>query len=115
MTIATATAVFRLKEREEGISMQYEQIGIPGVAENKVFEPKTRNGVEKIVRKKLMSYIREKLRVDQNKFADMLKVCPASVSQWLYSDRMPSARVLFKMSSEFGLSSEEVLELFKVS
>ena len=95
--------------------MNYEQMGIPGVAENKVFEPKTRNGVGKIIRKKLMSYIREKLRVDQNKFAGMLKVCPASVSQWLYSDRMPSARVLLKMSSQFGLSYEEVLELFEVA
>lgn len=95
--------------------MQYEQQGIPGIAENKIFEPKTRNGVGKIVRKNLFDYIRVKLGVDQRKFAKMLKVSDASITQWLYTDRMPSARVMLKMSSEFGLSYAEVLELFEVA
>ena len=95
--------------------MKYEQMGIPGVADNKVFESKTRNGVGKIVRKKLFDYIHAKLGVEQNEFAKMLNVSPASVTQWLYSDRMPSARVFFKMASEFGFSYDEVIELFKVA
>ena len=95
--------------------MQYEQIGIPGIADNKPFEPKTRNGVGKIVRKKLFEYICSKLGTDQSTFARMLKVCPASVTQWLYTDRMPSTRVFQKMVSKFGLSYEEVLDLFKVA
>lgn len=96
--------------------MKLMQIAIPGTGiENKLFDPKTRNGVGKLVRKKLNEYIREKLRVDQNKFAGMLGVSPATVTQWLYSERMPSARVFLKISSAFGLSYEEVVELFEVA
>lgn len=95
--------------------MSYIQVGIPGVAQDKNFETKKKYGSGKPLRKKLYEYIYAKLGTDQSGFARMMSISAATVTQWLYTDRMPSGNVFVRMSTNLGLSYEEVLELFKVA
>ena len=91
--------------------MEYEQVGIEGIAQNKPLNPYQQR--EGVIRPKLLRYITLKLRTDQSGFARMISVSPATVTQWLYTERMPAGAALIRMASEFGLSYNELLDLFE--
>ena len=94
--------------------MQVIQQGIPGLA------PDVQLGAEKLrkynkpIRKKLQDFICGKLGMDQLSFAKLTGVSPATITQWLYTERMPSYNVMKRMSSKLGLSYGEVYDLFEV-
>lgn len=94
--------------------MQVIQKGIPGIADDTEFAPETPRKYTKPIRKKLYDYIRGKLGMEQQGFAKLMDISPATVTQWLYTERMPNSNVLRRMATKLGLSYGEVYDLFEV-
>ena len=96
-------------------AIEYEQRGLPGLAENKPLNENKQSAGERMLRPKLYTYISQTLRLTERGFARMLSVSPATVTQWLHTDRMPRASALARMTSTLHLSYDEVMKLFATS
>lgn len=91
------------------------QLGIPELAEDVPFYSKSDNKPcrgERMLRSKLYEYICETLKLSERGFARKLSVSPATVTQWLYTDRKPRTGVLTRMSSTLNLTWKQIEELF---
>ena len=90
----------------------FKQLGIPGLAEDMLLNQNNHSFNEGMLRPKLYKYICETLRLTERGFARKLSVSPATVTQWLYTDRMPRASVLARMTSTLNLSYDDIMNLF---
>lgn len=67
-----------------------------------------------ILRPKLDEFIRVKMNMQKSEFAEFIGVSAPTVSKWLYTATEPNIHTLKCMARDFGLSKEEVEELFEV-
>lgn len=98
-----------------GNEMKNIQVGISGIAENKEFNEALGFKTKTIRRKKLATLIKYKLNTNKIGFAHMLKIAPATVTKWLYTNTEPSIEMMKRIAHHLGMSLEEVDELFEVA
>ncbi len=67
-----------------------------------------------LMRPKLDEYIRKKLIMQKSEFAAMIGVSAPTVSKWLYTNAEPNRHTLRCIARDFGLSDNEVEEMFEV-
>ena len=97
---------------ESYVGVPLKQAGIPGLAEDMPLNQTKQYNGEEMLRPKLYEYICKTLRLTEKGFARKLSVSPATVTQWLKTDRMPRASAIVRMTSELNLSYDEVMQLF---
>ncbi len=95
------------------MNTQYLQLAIDGIAENKDFNDALGIPTREIKRVKLAEFIRYKLQTNKRGFARVAGVSPATVTKWLYSDTEPGIEMSKKLARRFGLSLDEVYNLFE--
>ncbi len=88
------------------------QKGIPGVSPDKKF---VKGNSNHCYRPKLLHYIKYKLGIGKEQFAKMVRVCPATITQWLYSKSCPSADKMRDVAHILGMTLGEVYDLFEVA
>ncbi|MCM1533720.1 MAG: helix-turn-helix domain-containing protein [Corallococcus sp.] len=91
---------------------QYVQVAICGIAEDKAFNDASELPTKVIRRKKLAEFIRNKCLLSGRDFARTIDVSPAAITKWLYTDTMPSIRVIRKIATVYGITVEEADGLF---
>ncbi|MCM1194416.1 MAG: helix-turn-helix transcriptional regulator [Firmicutes bacterium] len=90
------------------------QVAISGIAENKEFNDALGLPTKTVVRPKLSDFICAKLQTNKVGLARMLKISPATVTKWLYTETKPSVDMIKRIGRYLGMSFDEVLELFEV-
>lgn len=91
---------------------KYLQLGIFGIAENKEFNDALGVPTKQIKRVALAEFIRNKCNLTGRDFAKKIGVSPATISKWLYTETMPSIRVVKSISTHYNVTIEYVDELF---
>lgn len=91
---------------------KYIQLGICGIAENKELNDALELPTKEIKRVELARFIRNN-GLTKLTFARIAEVSPATISKWLYTDTVPSIKVVKRIATRFGVSIEDVDELFE--
>lgn len=69
---------------------------------------------QNVMRPKLDEFIRVKLGLQKNEFAELVKVSPATINKWIFTATLPNPHTLRCIAHDFGLSKDEVNDLFEV-
>lgn len=90
----------------------YLQLGIFGIAEDRPFHEALGLPVKQIKRVELAKFIRNKCELTGREFAKAISVSPATISKWLYTETMPSIKVVRRIATVYGVTTDYVDGLF---